>query len=312
MPFEEASLSNHDWLPLISTTADTPIIFLLESEEILSRHLSLPLEAEKNLAELLGYDIDRFVPMPMGDLYYDYLVKNRNKTDNKIEIVLYVVQRDKLEQLVKKLSLTGLPINAIDFVKEVDEGFSRQGINLLPANNRHYLPKKQFSTNLVLTAVCLCILVIAQSTSLHLKEQRLSQWSQYLDSLNNSTKELAALVEQVDEAKRSALYLVNKRQQTMSINGALHRLTQTLPDNAYIQQLYIKENEIELHGLSESASSLIPLLEDAPWFYDSTLRAPIVQDGNTQNERYKIRLKGLVDKLNNYDDTVVVGKEEEG
>ncbi|MFT7389564.1 MAG: general secretion pathway protein L [Candidatus Endobugula sp.] len=301
--FNEESLNNHDWLntTYIAKRLRCPIVFLLEPHQTLSLELTFPVDAEENLDQLFAYDIDRLTPLPSNMVYYDYQITHRDKSAGKITVVLHVVSRKELDELVRLLKETHLPLHGVDACYQQAAGFCGYGVNLLPVEHRAFLPWRGLWSSLIFTLAVACSISVGHYYSVNIKEEYIAQWTQQLDSLSQSTKTVVDLRKQVEEAEREALFIQAKKGGEQAMSGVLHRLTQSLPDNTYVQQLYIKNNTVEFHGLSDSAASLISLLEKTPWFNETILRAPITQDKTTQKERYKIRVSSNVDIINNYE-----------
>jgi general secretion pathway protein L len=69
----------------------------------------------------------------------------------------------------------------------------------------------------------------------------------------------------------------------------LRELTEAIPANAYLSQVTLKRNTLELTGFADAASELIPRLEASPRFKNVAFDAPITSQGQ-QKERFKIKL----------------------
>jgi general secretion pathway protein L len=78
----------------------------------------------------------------------------------------------------------------------------------------------------------------------------------------------------------------------MPVIEVLGLVTRLLPDDTWVQQLDIKQDSVELRGVSEQATRLIKLFEDSPNFTDAAFRSPVVQARNSS--RYHMAAKLLV------------------
>lgn len=310
VPFTQAALSTHDWSDTLARIkhSSCPVLFLLEPHQIFSKQLTLPMDSEKNLDQLLAYDMDRLTPMDVSQVYYDFRITHRDKSSKTITVSIYIVQRHTVDELIHLLGLTPLPVHGIDVARDIPSGFSIQAINVLPKKHRATVAWQGLSASVSLTLIVVFIIGMGQFYSVSYKNEQIAHWSQKVSTSLPSTTAMVDLKKQVDEAEDAAQFILTQRNGAQAISGVLHRLTQVLPDTTYIEQLYIKNNEVELHGLSTAAASLIPLLEKSPWFSEATLRAAIVQDKATQKERYKIRVISNVDIINDYEHALTIEK----
>lgn len=113
--------------------------------------------------------------------------------------------------------------------------------------------------------------------------------------------EIAALKPQLEEVNRlmdqaraleSEIALLEgaiaQRDPTLEI---LKELTATLPDHSYLQTVTIKGDELNMIGLSDSATQLLPLLEKSPYLRDVEFTQRIIRDPQSGKERFYIRAK---------------------
>ncbi len=65
------------------------------------RRESLPAVASENLAQVVGYELDRFLPLPAAQLYYDFQVIRQTETE--VHFMLLAATRGKVEAWLKIL-----------------------------------------------------------------------------------------------------------------------------------------------------------------------------------------------------------------
>ena len=68
----------------------------------------------------------------------------------------------------------------------------------------------------------------------------------------------------------------------------LLEFTKVLPKNAWIRNLSISRNDLEIEGTAVSASDLIPLMENSPLFENVGLASPVLK-GPDGKERFRIK-----------------------
>jgi len=70
------------------------------------RNISLPVAASENLAQVLTYELDRFLPFTAENVFFDYQVTR--KTEAEIHLNLMALQRQPLESMLNVLRSVGL------------------------------------------------------------------------------------------------------------------------------------------------------------------------------------------------------------
>ncbi len=91
-----------------------------------SRTFTVPLSAEKNLADAVEIEVDQYIPVPMSSLYVDYEVIERNK--EQLTVIMSAVPKVLVDSCLKAARSAGLrpisvepSINAVARVIETAE-----------------------------------------------------------------------------------------------------------------------------------------------------------------------------------------------
>lgn len=80
----------------------------LPRNETLLRLISLPATAEENLAEVVRYEVGKYVSFPIEDIIYDYTVVERNSEDKTLKLLLAIVRKDTFDRVLSILEKAGL------------------------------------------------------------------------------------------------------------------------------------------------------------------------------------------------------------
>lgn len=161
--------------------------------------------------------------------------------------------------------------------------------NLLPLLQRQ--PPKKSGLIVTISLVGLAaILLIANMVGFFLKD-RLA-----LDKINQQTQQLEpqlmAIVKLENEYKQLQLQLDSLRSfnpKTVTTLDILKEITLKLPADAWLGKMEIKGNAIEINGWADSASSLIPLLEESSLFENVKFASTITRREG-EKEKFKIKL----------------------
>ena len=77
------------------------------------RQVSLPRAASENLAQVVAYELDRFLPLPADNLLYGFQVLT--ETETEIRLMLMAVPRDQVEVCLRLLTEVTLRPVAVEF-----------------------------------------------------------------------------------------------------------------------------------------------------------------------------------------------------
>jgi len=172
-------------------------------------------------------------------------------------------------------------------------GKVRLGANLLPAGERVAASLGQFSFNKLLLAVFLALgLAWIGSLVIH-QRVLLYQVNRALEGVAPEARQVEA---QLEESRALAKQLQSFRriEQTPDKLKILKDLTEIIPDNTWLFNLRLSGQNLEISGMSRSASELIPLLEKSGWLTKTEFASPIVTDASKlEHFKVKAEIKGL-------------------
>ncbi len=87
------------------------VVLGLPQRELIVRKLQLPKAEEKDLRALLDYEIERHIPYPKENVYYDFLTLGGNKTS--LEVLLFAAPKERVDFYVNLLEQAGLKCNIV-------------------------------------------------------------------------------------------------------------------------------------------------------------------------------------------------------
>ncbi len=166
-------------------------------------------------------------------------------------------------------------------------------INLLPPEERTAAKVDNLSTTMTLLVVFLSLLLIWAGSALIHKRIMLYQVNREIARLIPETRQMEHLLkESRDLAKQmEGMLKISQSTDTLQI---LKNLTRLVPDNTWLFNLRLSKQNLEISGLSQSASELIPLLEKSGWLKKTEFASPIVTDANKLDHfKIKATVRGL-------------------
>jgi Tfp pilus assembly protein PilN len=166
-------------------------------------------------------------------------------------------------------------------------------INLLPPEERAAVKADNLSITKTLLMLFLGLLVIWGGSALIHQRVRLYQVNREIARLTPEVRQVEQLL---TESRSLAKQMENMRRigQSMDTLVILKKLTELIPDNTSLFNLRLSKENLEISGLSQSASELIPLLEKSGWLNKTEFASPIVTDAS-KLDHFKIqaKVKGL-------------------
>jgi len=112
--------------------ANSPVSLAVSRDMGFFREVTLPAAAADNLAQVVSYELDRFLPLPGARLYYGFQVLE--ETDTGIRLMLLALPREPVEECLNLLSRVGLrPISLEPGPVAVANAFSLLGGKLPPS-----------------------------------------------------------------------------------------------------------------------------------------------------------------------------------
>ncbi len=256
------------------------IVLRLPANKVLSKVIALPLAAEVNLRQVVGFEIDRLTPFSPTQIYYDVDVVERQPAARRLQVRLFAAPRSLVDGQLKRLAEMGLFVNGVHV-----EGADTR-VNLLPSERRP--GKNRVAQSLQWTLASLALLLLVAVAFLPLWQQR----SLVLDLMPQvnvaqaKAEEVLALREALDVSIKSSHFLLQKRRDSVFAINILNELTRILPDDTWVEQLEIKEDEVQVRGQSLQATRLIELVEASDLFYQAVFRSPVTVDRRTNRERF--------------------------
>lgn len=262
------------------------LVLRLPAARVLTRTLFLPLAAEANLHQVVGFEMDRLTPFTAGQVHYDVYVLERQPETRRLKVKLVATPRAWVDGLLDRLAAARWAPDVIDVAGEPGS------LNLLPPAQR---PRKgKLARRLQWALAGLALILIAAASCLPLWQQRSIIVQQLLPgtvAAQQEAEQILALRNSLDSAVAASRFLIQKRQRTPLAIDLVNELTKILPDGTWIERLEIRGDELHLRGQSSEASNLIALVEGSKWFQNATFRSPVTNDTRTGKDRFYLFAK---------------------
>jgi general secretion pathway protein L len=145
---------------------------------------------------------------------------------------------------------------------------------------------RRLSFVLALAAVILTVAAIY--LPLHHQRQVLAAYEARLAESRVAAADADTLKKRVAAALERTRFLVDRRHSTPTTVVLLKELTERLPDDSWLSQLRLHDNQVTLSGFSPAAASLIAGLEASPLLAEVRFASPVIVDPRVSLERFNL------------------------
>ncbi len=264
------------------------VVLALPGARVLRRTLELPMAAEENLRQVLGFELDRQTPFRAEQVYFDCRVQRRDLAARQLVAEFALVPRAAVDAELATLEAAGVPLEAMD---GVDANGERLGFNLLPRERRAPRARFWLKVNLALAALALLLLGAVMAQSVANRERALAALEARTDKAQVEARSVAALRNTLKQAIDGASFLTERKSARPPTIDVMLDLTRRLPADTWLQRFSVNADQVQLQGQSREAAALITLLQQSPYLEGPALQGAITPDARTGKEQFLIQAK---------------------
>lgn len=261
-------------------------VLRLPPGKLLVCRLQLPSAARKNLRQVLAYELDRHTPFSADQAYFDY--RTIDTDDDRIDVTLYVIGRDSVQQALQLARRLGVTLHAIGIADARASTPDIDALNLLPAELRPPRHSRRQRLDAALAVLAALLLAVNFAIPYWHQAQRLALLAGERDSARTAAEAAFSVRDRRDALLASLQHIREHRRTTPSALRVLDELSTRLPDDTWLQRFEMKNGQIHLQGESAAASPLLRLLQDSPLFDEVSFSSPVTQDPRSGQERFQI------------------------
>ena len=265
--------------PLVGTglaglprAAGKPAVLRLAEGDVLQKTVSLPLAAERELRQVLAFEMDRETPFSVEELYWDYRVESIDRQQGRLSIRLTLVPKTALAPLLAALHGSGiLPRRA-----EIVAVAGRPCHLALDGNGgRLEAPSRRL---VYAAAACCAVLALAvvvtpfvqQSLALAAADRQVAAGRLTAGDAEKLRRDIERLSGDVELIQR-------ERDKAGHALEVLAAATRVLPDDTYLSEFSLRQRKVTLSGRSAAAARLIGPLAASGEFSNPAFAAPVTR-----------------------------------
>ncbi|HEY1505072.1 MAG TPA: PilN domain-containing protein [Stellaceae bacterium] len=262
-----------------------PITLRLDARHALRTTASLPLAAERNLAQVIGFEFERLVPFKQSDVHAAYRVTARDKAAQTIAVEMTIVPRAGLAGVIAALPPLGFQPAAIQVA---GTGTDAPATIALANEDRGTSSRTGHRVNLGLGIVAVSLAAACLAIPLWQGRATINSLDTQIADARRQAEASAALQKQIDAESQDQRFLVDRKIASPTVTELLATLTQLLPDDTYLTELQVKGDLVRMVGLTGSATALLGAIAKSPSFRDASFESSITRDAKTDRERFEI------------------------
>ncbi len=265
------------------------VVYLLPNNEALVRKIALPQAAKENLDDVIGFELDKYVPFKAEQVQLSYKIDQDNSNEDKIVLDLAVIPKHKVANIVALTEEKSIVLDALDVDIGQDEQPKVLGVNLLPVENRKERNYFNLKLNLGLLLLLFVLTYFVMYTSVANKQEKIEQLTNINTDLSKQAKKAKLLRKELKSVIISSKFLNNKKQDNPSLVDILSEMTTRLPEDTYITRLKVDKEKLELTGQSNNASNLVPELDKSSSWFQPEIVGGVTEDRRTKKEKFTIK-----------------------
>ncbi len=264
--------------------------YLLSNDQALVKKIALPGAAKDNLDEVIGFELDKYVPFNAEQVQLSYKIDKEKSTEDKVLMDLVVIPKEQIASIVNICDEKSISLDAIDVnVNKADNQPDDLGVNLLPANKRKTVDLFNLKLNLGLLVLLIGLIYFVMHTSIANKQNKIEKLSKINSQLQKQARTSKLLKKELKAVIISSKFLQTKKANHPALVEIFSEVTSILPNSTYVTRLKIDQDRVEITGQSDNANSLIPKLNESNQWYVPQIVNGITSDPRTKKEKFKIK-----------------------
>ena len=259
----------------------------LPERATVTKQIHLPIAARHRLREAAELQIDIETPFNRPDVHFSVAEVEEPRQEQAIVAELVLAPVRVVAPLLEILQNAGIVVDAV--VPSGDEG-RRGSHNLLPPlhDARIKLPALAISA---LGAILACQIALAAYLPLYFHQARADAASARAENLIRTASEIDGLFQKLTKRRKREEYAAEARNTQASLLQTLETLTALTPDDAWLDRISFRKDELQISGLAPSTSKYVDTITANHAFLQPVYLSPVMQDPQQQLERFSLSFK---------------------
>jgi len=258
-------------------------VLRLDGPDVLGKTVTLPLAAERELDQVLGFEMDRETPFKAEEIYWNHRIEKVDRQSGRLTVRLVVVPKSNLAPLLTALGQSEIRPRRVEIAGGPDAGAY---LPLDGDGGRAHHP----SNRLIWSAAACCVILGLAAVVIPFIRQELALASleRQIAVGRTAAAEADGLRQEVERLASSADFVDSERDKAGRPLVVLVAATRVLPDDTYLTEMELQKRKVTLSGRSAAAARLIgPLAADGT-FRNPGFAAPVTRVEALHTELFTI------------------------
>lgn len=252
--------------------AGKAVVLRLAESDVLSKTLVLPLAAERQLGQVLAFEMDRETPFSPEELFWNHRIIRRDRRTGQVWVRLQLLPRAKLGRLLEALDQAGLRPRRAEIAEDPDGSY-------LPLDVDDGRAHRAAPRSLLWPALACCVVLALAAAAIPFIRQglELAHVERQIAADRAAAVDAQNLRQQIEQLSGSADVIESERAKGGRPLAILAALTRMLPDDTYLTELVQQQRKVTISGRSAAASRLIAILAAGDQLRNPTFTAPVTR-----------------------------------
>jgi general secretion pathway protein L len=261
----------------------------LGHEDVLVRRVNLPLATEENLAQVLGFEMDRLTPFRAEDVYHDERILARDAAAGTLTALLAVARREVVDARLERLRALGLSVQGVSLRDE--PAHPGAPLDLLPAEQRgESEPRGERAVRLSLAGGVLLLLFAVLFLPIWQKRETAIALNPAVSKAKQDAEATDAIARELERQVSDYNFLLAKKYGYYPSLAYVEEVSRLLPDHTWVQEFQIKNTgktrELQIQGETNSSAKLLETLAQSALLQDVNSRGTVTRGSVPGSERF--------------------------
>ena len=261
----------------------------LPRDQVLVRRVTLPLATEENLAQVLGFEMDRLTPFRAEDVYHDERIVSRDPAAGTLAAILAVVRRESLDARLERLRALGVSVQGIALQEEPSHPGAP--LDLLPTEQRGEAesPAERLLRRVLIAAVAVLVVAVL-FVPIWQKRETAIALNPVVEKARQDAEATDAIARELERQVSEYNFLLAKKHGSYPALAYIEEVSRLLPDHTWVQELQIKNTgktrELQIQGETNSSAKLLETLAQSQLLQDVNSRGTVTRGSVPGTERF--------------------------
>jgi general secretion pathway protein L len=251
---------------------------------ILERTVSLPAAVERDLGQVLHYEMDRLTPFAAGDVFWDWALLRHDKRTGKLDIRLTLAKRDMLAPLLARLEEFGLYPDCL----ESAGGRPGAAPRVIWLRRAREAGAGRNPVRVAAFGLCAILLLALVGLPFVRQQMALATINQQIADLQPTVRAAAKLRRAIEADAESGIVLQLERHAAGNPLEVIAAVTDALPDGTWLTQFSLQQRTLHIEGESQAAAQLIGRLATINVIGNPAFVAPVTTDSDHHADVFAI------------------------